>query len=63
MARTDKTRILAIELAARFAQIGEEPAISVARAEMILDFISSGQSLPGACRSIAATDQTRPRRP
>jgi hypothetical protein len=33
-------RVAAIELSARFAKIGEEPAISVARAEMIYDFIA-----------------------
>lgn len=45
MAASDVLRVKAIALSARFAEIGESPAISVARAEMFLDFLSDGQSL------------------
>jgi hypothetical protein len=45
----DRGRVRAIELAARFALIGEDPMVSVARAELFLDFLTSaGPELPAA---------------
>jgi hypothetical protein len=40
-----KLRSQAIELSARFALIGEDPGISVARAEVFHDFLTNGRSL------------------
>jgi hypothetical protein len=43
--RTLDQRIVAVELSARFANIGEDPMISLVRAELFLDFIESGRPL------------------
>lgn len=53
-------RFRAVELSARFANIGEDPGISVARAEVFYDFLANG-SEKRLCFEPRGGSSTRPR--
>lgn len=53
---TVRLRAQAIELSARFANIGEDPMVSIARAELFYDFLSGAERASHVIRSVSAEE-------